>query len=184
MPVPSGRTDLTAIWIRRAAVALGGPLLLLALAAAVLITTFDARRSKARAIGWMKTHRAAQRGPCGVRHFNRLAEFPVTDEHEVDIAASRLRPPRHLAEHHGQAQLRRGRRRGLDQDSGLRTTRPHPIRATSRTPHRLWSLIPGSSCRQPGQRHACYPAAAPYQFNDMITSRSASRRAMLCMTSA
>lgn len=67
---------MSALWLRRAAVALGGLLLLLVLAAGVLIATFDADRYKALAIAWMKAEHQrtlAIDGPVGLSVFPRLA---------------------------------------------------------------------------------------------------------------
>ena len=63
-------------WIRRTALAVGALLLLLALAAAVLVATFDANRYKGLAIDWMKTERQrtlAIDGPIELSVFPRLA---------------------------------------------------------------------------------------------------------------
>lgn len=63
-------------WIRRTAIALGALLLLLALAAAVLVATFDANRYKTLAIDWMKSERQrtlAIDGPIELSLFPRLA---------------------------------------------------------------------------------------------------------------
>lgn len=63
-------------WIRRTALALAALLLLLAVAAAVLIASFDANRYKSLAIDWMKTERQrtlAIDGPIELSVFPRLA---------------------------------------------------------------------------------------------------------------
>jgi AsmA protein len=63
-------------WIRRTAIALGALLLLLVVAAAVLIATFDANRYKGLAIDWMKTERQRTLvidGPIELSVFPRLA---------------------------------------------------------------------------------------------------------------
>jgi AsmA protein len=63
-------------WIRRMAIALGALLLLVAVAAAVLLATFDANRYKGLAIDWMKTERQrtlAIDGPIELSVFPRLA---------------------------------------------------------------------------------------------------------------
>ncbi|MFI4931351.1 MAG: AsmA family protein, partial [Burkholderiales bacterium] len=64
------------LWIRRIAIALGALLLLLVVAAAVLVATFDANRYKGLAIDWMKTERQrtlAIDGPIELSVFPRLA---------------------------------------------------------------------------------------------------------------
>ncbi len=63
-------------WIRRVALVLGALLLLLALAAAVLVATFDANRYKTLAIAWMKTEHQRELaidGPIELSVFPRLA---------------------------------------------------------------------------------------------------------------
>ena len=63
-------------WIRRTALAVGALLLLLAIAAAVLVATFDANRYKGLAIDWMKAERQrtlAIDGPIELSVFPRLA---------------------------------------------------------------------------------------------------------------
>ncbi len=68
--------DMKSPWIRRTAFALGALTLLLAVAAIVLVATFDADRAKSLATGWMKTE--YQRtlvldGPVELSVFPRLA---------------------------------------------------------------------------------------------------------------
>lgn len=63
-------------WIRRIAWAVGGLVLLLVIAVAVLIATFDANRYKALAIDWMKTERQRTLvidGPIELSVFPRVA---------------------------------------------------------------------------------------------------------------
>ena len=63
-------------WLRRIAIVLGVLLLLLAVAAAALVATFDANRYKGLAIDWMKTERQrtlAIDGPIELSLFPRLA---------------------------------------------------------------------------------------------------------------
>lgn len=63
-------------WIRRTAMVVGALLLLLALAAAVLVATFDANRYKTLAVDWMKAERQrtlAIDGPIELSLFPRLA---------------------------------------------------------------------------------------------------------------
>jgi AsmA protein len=64
------------LWIRRIAIAVGAVLLLLVVAVAVLIATFDANRFKALAVDWMKTERQRTlviEGPIELSVFPRLA---------------------------------------------------------------------------------------------------------------
>lgn len=64
------------IWIRRIAIAFGVLLLLVAVGVGVLIATFDANKTKALAIDWMKTERQrtlAIDGPIELSVFPRLA---------------------------------------------------------------------------------------------------------------
>ncbi|HET7528290.1 MAG TPA: AsmA family protein [Burkholderiaceae bacterium] len=63
-------------WIRRIAIALGALIVLLVIAAAVLVATFDANRYKGLAVDWMKTERQrtlAIDGPIELSVFPRLA---------------------------------------------------------------------------------------------------------------
>jgi len=67
---------MNALWIRRLAIALGVLVLLLVIAAAVLVATFDANRYKGLAIEWMKTERQRTLvidGPIELSVFPRLA---------------------------------------------------------------------------------------------------------------
>src|SRR5215471_11495647 len=64
------------LWIRRIAIALGALIVLLVIAAAVLVATFDANRYKGLAIDWMKTERQRTLvidGPIELSVFPRLA---------------------------------------------------------------------------------------------------------------
>jgi AsmA protein len=67
---------VTSVWIRRLAVAVGAILLLLVVAGAVLMATFDANRYKALAIEWMKAEHQRTleiEGPIKLSFFPRLA---------------------------------------------------------------------------------------------------------------
>ena len=67
---------MTSRWIRRVAITLGAAVLLLVLAAALLLATFDADRFKTLAIDWMKTERQrtlAIDGPIELSLFPRVA---------------------------------------------------------------------------------------------------------------
>jgi AsmA protein len=67
---------VTSLWIRRLAIAVGAIGLLLVVAAAVLVATFDANRYKALAIDWMKTeHQRTLEidGPVKLSLFPRLS---------------------------------------------------------------------------------------------------------------
>ncbi len=81
-------------WIRRTALAIGALLLLLAIAAGVLVATFDANRYKGLAIDWMKAERQrtlAIDGPIELSVFPRLA---------IKVSKVRLseRAPAHMTE--------------------------------------------------------------------------------------
>ena len=67
---------MKSLWIRRIAIGLGALALLLVVAAAVLIATFDANRYKTLAIDWMKTEHQRTLvigGPIDLSFFPRLA---------------------------------------------------------------------------------------------------------------
>lgn len=92
-------------WFRRIALALGALVLLLAIALAVLLATFDANRFKTLAIDWMKTERQRTLvidGPVELSVFPRIAlkvsklrlsergrsdEFAAVDEAALAVAA-------------------------------------------------------------------------------------------------
>ena len=76
VPALSLSTAMKSPWIRRIAVAIGALLLLLFVAAAVLLATFDANRYKSLAVDWMKTeHQRALLidGPIELAFLPRLA---------------------------------------------------------------------------------------------------------------
>ena len=67
---------VTSVWIRRLAIAVGALVLLLGVAGAVLVATFDANRYKALAIDWMKSeHQRTLQidGPIKLSFFPRLS---------------------------------------------------------------------------------------------------------------